>query len=179
MRQRNIGSESECRLLGNAAVVDLKWKMPADLDLGIVCEGEQTTLVYFGNEGRRTSRPYAHLAHQSDGTGRVKTRREHAVLTRLTGYERYHIFVWDHDAVTESREASFLEDPDSFSVSVTDRTNLQWMFERQPAKEANCALVGVIENGRAENRWITGKLSGEGSKLSELCRIASGDDNAE
>lgn len=149
---------------GNEFVVNLDWQFPADLDLAALCISHDTRppeLVYHGNMGRRTSFPFAHLAHQSEGSDRVKQRREHLVITNAAAHSEIYFFVWDHMAVHLARAAEFAVNPESYRLCLSDRTNHKVRVATAPATACNCLLLARLRDGSAVHHCQSGILMEE------------------
>jgi len=162
-------------LHGRSFVIDLEWKFPDDLDLAVLCVGHAgtpNTLVYYGSPGARSVAPFVHLAHESTGDGRMKQRREHMVVVNSNAHERMFIFVWDHNAVAEGRDANFLQDPEGYEVTVTDRRN-QCVNLQQAPKTGNCILVGKIEGNVITNIGEPNLVTSIDNQMKQLSIMAS------
>ena len=144
---------SQADLWGNSFIVDLEWTLSDDLDLAALCiskEGNNNSLIYHGSVGKRAAPPYVHLAHESDGDGRMKLRREHLVITRSNANSAILIFVWDHAAVASGSWAEFLRKQGSYSISVTDQRNHRIQLHSSAAA-GNCLLVGQIRDSHVSS----------------------------
>lgn len=138
-------------LRGNQFLVQLHWEFAADLDLAALCverNGNMARLVYHADRGARATAPWAKLATESDGDGRSKTRYETLVITRASAHEEIHLFVWDHNAVVEGESAPFAEFPESYGVSLIERSNREVRFETERHEGVNCLHIGSVLAGQ-------------------------------
>lgn len=163
-------------MAGDGFVIDLDWEFPDDLDLAGLCvNGDGAELVYYGRLGRRHDPPFMHLAHESDGSARSKHRREHLVVTRASAHERIYLFVWDHEATREGHVAAFAQAPESYELTITDRTNARVHLDRPCGSPDNCILLGCLQGNRivAEDRGVL--ISDSSRHIAELLSLAGTD----
>jgi len=162
--------DSPIEIKGRSYIVDLDWEFGADLELGLIGWGRDgvEAMVWSQNDGARAKWPFMKLTHESVGKGRVKKRREHAVITRMKEHERLFILVWDEEAAARGGAADFAKDPDSYRIRVLDQRNQIINFEPESHDEENCLVVAEIKEGAIRPIELSARLTGKEVRAKQL-----------
>lgn len=162
--------DSPVEIRGRSYIVDLDWAFGADLELGMMGWGRDgvEALVWSQNDGARAKWPFMKLTHESVGKGRLKTRREHAVITRINEHERLFILVWDEEAAARGDAADFAKDSDSYRIRVFDQRNQIITFEPESHDQENCLVVAEIKEGSIRPIELSTRLRGKEGREKQL-----------